>query len=383
MTCCSCGSTSGPARLRGPRPWGAARRLAPIRKKTDEERRSQKFHELHNFASPSPVTNGKVVVVHFGNGDLGAYTLAGEQLWKRNLQDDHGPYTIWWGHANSPVIYDDLVISVCMQDSLEEVIAPPSASYVVAHDLKSGEVRWKTMRMTAAKAEECDAYTTPVLRFNLGGGWYPRYPNEAGSSICSAIAKELVVMGGNQFDAYDPETGKQAWYLPGVVGGRTVTGPTIGNDGVIYATQGMKGPLLAVKPGDGNEGQLRASEHVAWSIDKGTPDSATPVVVDRGLFTVTDDGIARCYDADTGEIRWTERIGGKYKASPIATADGRVYFLSMEGKCTVVASAGEKFEKLAENQIDDEFIASPAVSDGRIYLRGKKALWAVGDRRGG
>ncbi len=237
------------------------------------------------------MTNGRVVVVHFGDGDLAAYTLAGEQLWKRNLQEDHGPYTIWWGHANSPVIYNDLVISVCMQDSLAGVIDPPSASYVVAHELKSGEVRWKTMRMTGAKAEQCDAYTTPVLRYHYGDRWYPRYPIKVGSPIRKVIMKELVVMGGNQIDAYDPENGKQTWFLPGIVGGRTVTGPTIGNDGVIYATQGMKGPLLAVKPGDGNGGELRASEHVAWSNDKGTPDSATPVIVDGGLFTVTDDGI--------------------------------------------------------------------------------------------
>ncbi len=304
----------------------------------------------------------------------GRTTLAGEQLWKRNLQEDHGPYTIWWGHANSPVIYDDLVISVCMQDSLEGVIDPPTASYVVAHDLKSGEVRWRTMRMTGAKAEQCDSYTTPVLRFNLGGGWYPRYPNEAGVPQRNPVAKELVVMGGNQIDAYDPETGKQAWFLPGIVGGRTVTGPTFGNDGVIYATQGMKGPLLAVKPGDGNEGQLRASEHVAWSNDKGTPDSATPVVVDGGLFTVTDDGIARCYDAGTGKIRWTERIGGKYKASPIATADGRVYFLSMEGKCTVVASAGRSSRSWRRTRLTMSLLRRPRCRMGGFICGGRRRV---------
>ena len=90
---------------------GTAPRQAP-------KREQQKFHELHNLATPSPVTNGAVIVVHFGNGDLAAYDFNGGLLWKRNLQQDYGPYTIWWGHANSPVIYQDLVISVCMQDSL-------------------------------------------------------------------------------------------------------------------------------------------------------------------------------------------------------------------------------------------------------------------------
>ncbi|HKD38485.1 MAG TPA: PQQ-binding-like beta-propeller repeat protein, partial [Pirellulales bacterium] len=93
---------------------------SPIKPKNGDERREQKFHDKQNMASPSPVTNGKVVVVHFGNGDLATYDFDGHQLWHRNLQDDYGHYTIWWGHANSPVIYGKFVISVCMQDSLTD-----------------------------------------------------------------------------------------------------------------------------------------------------------------------------------------------------------------------------------------------------------------------
>ncbi len=88
------------------------------------------------------------------------------------------------------------------------------------------------------------------------------------------------------------------------------------------------------------------------------------------LFTINDDGVARCFSVETGNARWKERLTGKYKSSPIA-ADGRVYFFSVEGKCTVV-SAGSRFEKLTENDIGDEIVASPAVSDGMIYIRGKK-----------
>ena len=87
------------------------------------KRSKQKFHRLHNLASPSPVTDGETVVVHFGNGDLAAYDYEGNQLWKHNLQQDHGAYSIWWGHANSPVIHDGQVISVCMQDSLADLRA--------------------------------------------------------------------------------------------------------------------------------------------------------------------------------------------------------------------------------------------------------------------
>ncbi|MEZ6049688.1 MAG: hypothetical protein R3C11_29725, partial [Planctomycetaceae bacterium] len=96
--------------------------------------RAPKYHDIHNMASPSPVTDGEVVIVHFGNGDLAAYNFQGDQLWKQNLAEVYGNYTIWWGHANSPVLYDNLVISVCMQDSLADLQDKPVLSYVVAHD---------------------------------------------------------------------------------------------------------------------------------------------------------------------------------------------------------------------------------------------------------
>jgi outer membrane protein assembly factor BamB len=321
-------------------------------RKTPEKRGQQKFHDLQNLASPSPVTDGKTVVVHFGNGDLAAYDFDGQQLWKRNLQDDYGAYTIWWGHANSPVLHGGLVISACMQDSLADLRDKPVESYLVAHDLRTGKERWKVVRTTKAKSEECDAYTTPVL-------------------VRRGERQELIVMGGNQLDAYDPATGKQLWYLEGLVGGRTVTGPVVADDCVL-ATRGMKKELVCVKPT--HDGELSARD-VAWEAKAGTPDTCCPVVSNGLVFTITDDGIAKCYDLPTGHVQWTERLKGNYKASPIA-AEARVYFLSTDGLCTVV-SASSRFDKLTENKLDDEFIASPAASDGKLYLRGKKSLYCI------
>jgi outer membrane protein assembly factor BamB len=345
----------GDGRIVWTREVGAAQvARMPLRGKSVDERREQRFHRLQNMASPSPVTDGERVVVHFGNGELAAYDFAGQRLWRRNLQQDYGAYTIWWGHANSPLLVGDLVITVCMQDSLKGIAAEPSPSYVVAHDKRTGEEKWKTMRMTDANAEECDSYTTPML-------------------VPSPRGPQVVVMGGNQLDAYDPANGKHLWWLTGIVGGRTITGPTIAN-GVVYVTRGMRGPLLAVKT-DG-EGELSARQAVAWQQTESTPDTPCPVVWGDLLFTVSDNGIAQCFDAKTGTRHWKSRLPGDYKASPVA-ADGRVYFLNIAGLCTVVA-AGTQFEKLAENQLDDETLASPAVSDGRIYLRGHKHLYAIG-----
>jgi outer membrane protein assembly factor BamB len=310
---------------------------------------------LQSLASPSPVTDGKRVFAHFGNGDLAAYDFDGKQLWHRNLQKDHGTFTIWWGHANSPVLYKDLVITVCMQDSLGDLQEKAVDSYVVAHDQKTGEPRWRTLRNTRATAEECDAYTTPV--FHAADG-----------------KVEMIVMGGRQLDAYDPASGKRLWYLPIPIGNRTITGPTLG-DGMVYATCGMRKDLVAVKLG--GTGQLPESA-ITWRTTDSTPDSPCPVVANGLLFVVSDGGIVRCLDAKTGAEKWKERLPGDYKASPLA-ADGRVYFVNLAGRCTVVAAA-EKFEKLAENQLADETIASPAVADGKIFLRGKKSLYCIGEK---
>jgi outer membrane protein assembly factor BamB len=317
------------------------------------KRHPQKFHKFYSPASPSPVTDGTTVVAHFGDGDLAAYDYSGEQLWKRNLQDDYGAYTSWYGHANSPVIVGAAVISVCMQDPLADLQQMPVESYVVAHDLLSGNVRWKVSRKTKAEKEEGDAYTTPLL-CALGG------------------VRQLVVMGGNQLDSYDPAKGTQLWSLPGLPGGRTVTSPTVAKD-MIFATRGLRGPLIAVRPKPAGELSFR---DIQWTYNEGTPDSCSPVVWNDLLFTITDDGIARCFDAASGNLKWKERLKGQYKASPIA-AEGRVFFLNIDGLCTVV-SASPRFDRLIENKLDDQTIASPAISDGRIFIRGSKALYCIG-----
>jgi len=319
------------------------------------QKRSAKFHNLHNLASPSPVTDGERVIVHFGNGDLSSYTVDGRQEWKRNLVDDYGPYSIWWGHANSPVLFGDAVISVCMQDSLEGTGREQAPSYVIAHDKRTGKLLWKTPRMPGADAESCVSETTPVF-----------------SSVSGR--PEMIVMGGNVVDGYDPATGKRLWQVPGLVGGRTVPSPTVA-DGFVYVTAGLRGPLSAVKLG--GHGLLEGPSATAWQYTDSTPDTCCPVASQGRVFTVSDTGIATCLDARTGKRQWRERLGGRgFKASPVA-ADGHIYFLGRNGGCTVVSATGD-FRVIDQNALDEEFTASPAISDGRIYLRGKKTLYAIG-----
>ncbi|MGD0900005.1 MAG: PQQ-binding-like beta-propeller repeat protein [Thermoguttaceae bacterium] len=326
---------------------------APAAGKDGQERRRQKFNPTHNLASPSPVTDGKLVVVHFGNGDLAAYDFAGERLWQRNLQKDYGDYTIWWGHANSPVLCGDLVISACMQDSLKGQPGEPSPSYLVAHDKQTGRQAWKTPRMTSAADEDCDSYATPIL-------WH-RGPRV-----------EVVVLGGQVLDGYDPATGRRLWHMPNLAGSRVIPSPVAARD-MIYLVQGKRKPLLAVRPGGPDE---RPRSDVVWSYDQRTTDSPTPVVCGPLFFMVNNEGYACCLDARTGEAFWTERLKGQYYASPLA-AEGRIYFLNTKGLCTVI-SASRRFERVAENQLEDETVASPAISDGRFFIRGRKWLYCLG-----
>lgn len=335
------------------RPVGSAAtpRAKPLHK-SGQDRGQQKFHLTQNLASPSPVTNGEQVVVHFGNGDLAAFDLDGNRLWQRNLQEDFGKYSIWWGHANSPVLHEDLVISVCMQDSCLDFQEKAFPSYVVAHDVRTGEVRWQTPRMTDATGEPCDSYTTPVFRLR-------------------GQRREMVVMGGQMLDAYDPRTGQRLWSLPGLGGNRVIPSPLIGPD-LIYAIQGMREPLIAVRP-QGED--TRPLEEIVWSSEKGSSDSPSPVLWNDWLFMVNNDGVLTCFDALGGQVLWKERLKGSYRASPIV-AEGRIYLLNTAALCTIV-TAGPRFERLAENQLDDETFASPIASESRLYIRGRKSLYCV------
>ncbi len=321
--------------------------------KVGERRRRQEFHRDHNMASPSPVTDGQRVIVHFGNGELAAYDFQGQLLWQRNLQDDYGHYSIWWGHANSPLLVDDRLISVCMQDSCADLPGEPSLSYVAAHDPQTGDEVWFTERPTRARAEYCDSYASPVLWQRDGQA-------------------EIVVMGGQILDAYCPMTGQRRWWLEGLVGNRLVPTPVMGH-GFVYAIQGMREALLAVRPEQ--EGPLDHSA-IVWSESQGTSDGPCPVLVDDLLFMVNNRGIVRCFDARTGQVHWTERIRGEYRASPVV-AEGRIYFLNMDGLCTVV-QASDRFRLVVENSLDDRTLASPAISDGRIFIRGHAALYCLG-----
>jgi outer membrane protein assembly factor BamB len=323
-----------------------------------------RFHDENNMASPSPVTDGQHVWAHFGNGDLACYDFDGNQLWAVNMKKLHGPYSIWWGHANSPVLVGDLVVMVCMQDPIsgykrvkaeEQDPRDRGLNYVAAFDKMTGKERWFVERDYKATSEPADAYTTPLLWKHDG-------------------QTELIVFGANVVDAYEPATGKQLWRSSPFKGNRVISGPTLAGD-TVYAIEGMKGPLFAVKAG--GKGDVTETS-VLWKYGKkgGTPDASSPTFANGLVFMVTNDGAGICVEAASGKEMWKERLGDQFRATPLVSAN-KVYFVSKAGKTTIV-DAAPQFRVVAENDVGEDTIASPAATQGDLYLRTKVHLWRIG-----
>lgn len=311
----------------------------------------------HNMSSPSPVTDGKSVYVMTGTGILKSFDFTGRELWSRDLPKDYGAFGLNWGYASSPLLHEgSLYIQVLHGMHTDE------PSYVMRVDRMTGKTVWKVNRPTDAVQESPDAYTTPALL---------RHGN----------ATEIVVTGGDVVTGHDLMTGRELWRAGGLNPDanpfyRIVASP-IALDGVIYAPTRVK-PLQAFRAG--GRGDITKT-HLIWSTPNG-PDVPTPTTDGKYFYIVNDRGIMWCLDAKTGrEIYGQQRLkSGTYSASPVL-ADGKIYATSEDGVTSVVR-AGEKFELLAENDLKEYCLSSPAISDGQIFIRTTGRLYAIGKRGG-
>ncbi|HUG52024.1 MAG TPA: PQQ-binding-like beta-propeller repeat protein [Vicinamibacteria bacterium] len=311
-----------------------------------------KRHPKSSQASCTPVTDGRVVVAYFGSEGLHAYDLAGKPLWSRDLGVvDAGWFydpDYAWGAASSPVIYKDLVI--VQVDRQED-------SFVAAYRLQDGQPVWRTSR------DEIPSWGTPTV--------YEGPPRD-----------ELVTHGTRFIRAYDPLTGKELWRLGP---NSEVTTPTpIVAHGLVIITNGYRGiqPIYAVKPGGSGDitlqGEATSGPFIAWSSKRGGPYTPTPVVYGDHLYTLGNSGILAAYHARTGERLYQERVAGKggaFSASPVA-GDGKLYLAGEDGDVFVL-SAGPKPELLATNPMGEVLMATPALSEGLLLVRGLKHLFAI------
>ena len=196
---------------------------------------------------------------------------------------------------------------------------------------------------------------------------------------CSPTCEQVISVGAYRAAAYDPATGREIWRVSYPVrfpdGFSNVMRPVYGA-GLLFISGGFNIPsFIAVRP-DGAGDVSRT--HVAWTLLRGAPLTPSPLLVDNDLYIVSDNGIAQCLDARTGQTYWQRRLGGNYSASPVY-ADGRIYFLSEEGLATIVGP-GHQFLELARNQLDGATLASIGISDGSVFIRSDTHLYRIGAR---
>jgi len=292
----------------------------------------------NSFASPTPVVEGDRVYLHFGAFGTACITQSGEIVWKTRLEYDNGQH----GTGGSPVIYEDLLIVSCDGNDVQ---------FVVALDKTTGKVRWKKTR------EGYQAYSTPLV-VSLPGG------------------DQVISPGAFRAIAYEPRTGKEIWQVKYGEGFSNVPRPVYGHGLVFICTGFQQASLLAIKP-DGH-GDITKSK-IEWRLDRGVPFTPSPLLVGNELYMVSDNGIATCVDAKTGQELWRARLGGNHSASPIY-ADGKIYFLSEEGESVVIAP-GRELKHLATNQLDGPTLASMAVSSGSLFIRSQAHLYRISNTK--
>jgi len=314
-----------------------------------------KRHPKSSQATATPVTDGRRVIVSFGSEGLYAYDLEGKLLWQRDLGVLNAGWfydpDYEWGIGSSPIIWKNMVIAQCdIQKN----------SFIAAFDVATGAPLWRTPR------EEIPSWSTPAIFEHDGRA-------------------ELVTQATTFIRGYDPANGKELWRLSG---NSEITIPTpIVGPGMIIVTNGYRGvqPIYAIRPGATGDITLKAdqseSASIAWSTNRGGPYIPTPVIYGDYLYVLQINGVLAAYEVRTGKRVYQERVagGGSFSASPVA-ADGKIYLTSEDGDVHVV-KAGPTYELLVTNPVGQVIMATPAISNGTLILRGLKDVIAIGTRQ--
>jgi outer membrane protein assembly factor BamB len=306
---------------------------------------------MNCYATPSPVIEPGRVYVHFGSpGTACLDTETGRVLWRR----DDLPCRHYRGASSSPVVYEDLLILTFDGADLQ---------YVTALDKRTGKTVWKTDRSVAWNDEDVPGQMAKDgdLRKSLGT---PLIASVDGQP-------QLISVGAKASYGYDPRNGRELWRVE-YQDWSSAPRPLY-DHGLAFIVTGLKAKeMWAVRPdGHGNV----TDTHVVWKLGTRIGKYASPLLVDGLIYTAAEESFVTCLDAANGEVIWTERIGGKYAASPVY-ADGRLYFFNQDGTTTVL-KPGRTFEVLASNRLDDGFMASPAVEGKAFYLRTRTHLYRV------
>ena len=317
------------------------------------------IHRLNSRASGTPATDGKQVYVTFmrAEGDrviapnvgserlitpgkiiVAAYDLDGNEKWKTNV----GDFVSAHGFNTCPVLFEDSVILNGDHDG---------DAYLVALDRQSGRERWRTRRENKTRS-----YVTPIIR-EIDG------------------ITQMILSGSLCVASYDPRNGKRHWIVDGPT--EQFVASMVYDGKYVFATGGYpERHTLAIRPG--GKGNV-TDTHIAWRTTRGAAYVPSPIISGRYLLMVADSGIASCFEARTGKRHWMERLPGGHSPSPVS-ADGLVYFVSDRGVTTVIRPS-ETFAVIAKNELGEPVSASPAISQGQIFLRTHQHLYCIGSKK--
>jgi hypothetical protein len=328
------------------------------KQKVASEIRGSTRMEFGNEASPSPTTDGKHVVVYFGTGDLACYDFEGKQVWSFNVQKKYGKFSIQHGMHVTPVLHGDRVFLALLTNG---------GHWVLAFDKATGNEVWKHERVSDAEGESREAYTTPVLWKN-------------------GAEMNLVVLGADYTTGHRLSDGSEVWRLTDLNpksnyarNFRIIASPVVGPNELVVATA-RGGIIVTLKPGA--KGLIKAgSPYEAWRKSKGASDVPSPLVHDGLVYVQREKDLMQILDVKTGkEVQSVRLVSELYRASPVY-ADGKIYTVSRNSGTVSVLKAGPTGEVLANNRLGEEMYstASPAISQGRLYLRGTQTLYAISE----
>lgn len=301
--------------------------------------RPARIHRKNSHASPTPVIDGNRIYVHFGYQGTACLSLSGDVLWmNRDLY-----FKPTHGNGGSPVLAAGNLIFTCDGDSEPKIVALNAAT---------GKLAWSTPRPVSAK--KTFSFCTP-------------------SVIEVAGQLQVVAPGSDCVLALDPATGETIWDVR-YEGYSVVPKPVYHRGLVFISTSFDNSKMLAIRPtGKG----IVTETHVAWQLDRNVPKTPSMIAHDGLVYSISDDGIATCVEAESGELVYRKRIGGNYSASPLLAGD-KLYFTSEEGVTTVVR-AGQDFEEVGSNALEERTLASLAVLGDSILLRTATALYRIQD----
>jgi outer membrane protein assembly factor BamB len=298
-------------------------------------------HKVASFASSTPATDGKYVFAFFGSEGLYAYNYKGTLVWKQDL-GTLGTASV--GYGVSPILFENLVIMLCDDSG--------GHSFIAAFDKGTGKEAWRASRAVDI------TWSTPVL-------------------VHTGKRTELIAAAAEAIISYDPATGKELWRHKGLESNAVPT-PVVSKDLVVVTSGSPLKIALALRAG--GSGDVTGTPALAWSYNKGTAYVPSPILYGDYVYLMTGNGSISCLDAQTGKVEYE---GGRvpkatmFLASPVAF-EGKILLTSEEGD-TFILKAGPKHEVLRTNSLGEPVYASPAIADGRIFIRGENNLYAIGN----